>query len=288
MTEGGNRLAEDEIDFAEWKTFEHAGWERASNAYDDTLGKVTRQAVEQLLDLARVAAGCHVLDVATGPGYAAAAAGARGAHVIGIDFSERMIERAWWKYPGIEFRTADAENLPFSDSIFDCVTTSFAIGQFPDSAKAISEACRVLVFGGRFALSHWRVNDPTKGFAMIGDAIARYGNTVEMPRGPADDRFSNRRGLVATLSRSGFDTVSTRSVELRWRVEGADEMFEALANGAVRVGALLRGQSRESSHAIRGRLREGLEPYRAKGAFEFPMPAILAVATKRSPHSAAS
>ena len=66
--------------------FEKRGWDRAANPYHYHFGGLTRQSSLALLDAARVQTGSKVLDVATGPGYVAASARARGADVIGLDF----------------------------------------------------------------------------------------------------------------------------------------------------------------------------------------------------------
>src|SRR5262245_44273640 len=59
--------------------FERAGWESIPGAYHDGFGTLTVQAIGPLLDAAGVGFGISVLDVATGPGYVAAAAARRGA-----------------------------------------------------------------------------------------------------------------------------------------------------------------------------------------------------------------
>src|SRR5262249_58953036 len=60
--------------------FERAGWESIPGAYHDGFGTLTVQAIGPLLDAAGVGFGISVLDVATGPGYVAAAAARRGAN----------------------------------------------------------------------------------------------------------------------------------------------------------------------------------------------------------------
>src|SRR6267378_4108689 len=62
-------------DPAAFRALEHAGWQRAARHYDDAFGSLTRQAIDPLLDSAEVRSGALTLDVASGPGYAAAAAG---------------------------------------------------------------------------------------------------------------------------------------------------------------------------------------------------------------------
>jgi SAM-dependent methyltransferase len=231
--------------------------------------------------MARVLAGRQALDVATGPGYVAAAAGSRGAHVIGIDFSERMIERAWWKYPGIEFRKAEAENLPFGDGIFDCVLINFGMLHFGNPDKALSEARRVLVRGGRLAFTSWRTDDSSAGFGLIYDAIDRFGGAVEMPEGEPYARFAHAPEIERTLKLIGFTQVSVQDLSLTWSVEGADEVLSALEAGAVRTAAILKGQSPDSTAQIRKHLADGLASYRTPSGYDLIMPAIVAGATKR-------
>src|SRR5919201_3514129 len=101
------------IDTAAFHDFEQAGWERAAEHYPNAFGDLTSQAAGPLLDAVAAGPGTRVLDVATGPGFVAAAAAARGAVVTGLDFSSAMIAEAQRWYPRITFREGDAEALPF-------------------------------------------------------------------------------------------------------------------------------------------------------------------------------
>src|SRR5947208_1501982 len=107
--------------------FEQQGWERASEHYGDAFGALTAQIARPLLDAAGVKAGSRVLDVCTGPGIVAAAAAARGADVVGLDFSAAMIVEARRRHPDITFRDGDAEALPFDAGSFDAVVMSFGL-----------------------------------------------------------------------------------------------------------------------------------------------------------------
>src|SRR2546426_1217657 len=113
------------IDPSAFRQFEHKGWQEIASRYDRGFASVTTQSVTPLLDAARVAKGARVLDVACGPGYAAAAAAARGAIATGVDFSSEMVAEARGRYPGIEFLEGDAEQLAFSNSNFDAVVLNF-------------------------------------------------------------------------------------------------------------------------------------------------------------------
>src|SRR5262245_39026675 len=82
------------IDLDAFRQFEHDGWQQIASRYHAGFAAVTTQAISALLDAARVTQGTRVLDVASGPGYVAAAATARGAVATAIDFSSEMVEEA--------------------------------------------------------------------------------------------------------------------------------------------------------------------------------------------------
>jgi 2-polyprenyl-3-methyl-5-hydroxy-6-metoxy-1,4-benzoquinol methylase len=76
------------IDLDAFTAFEAAGWDAKAAGYDDFFGRITGRLVEPLLDAVAVRRGARLLDVATGPGYAAAQAAERGASVVGVDIAE--------------------------------------------------------------------------------------------------------------------------------------------------------------------------------------------------------
>jgi ubiquinone/menaquinone biosynthesis C-methylase UbiE len=155
------------IDPAAFHDFEHAGWQRASEYYGDTFGTLTVQAIGPLLDAARVVEGQRVLDVATGPGYVAGAAAVRGATVTGVDFSTSMVVEARRRYPSVAFEEGDAEALAFDDAVFDAVVMNFGLLHLARPEAAISEAHRVLVPGGRYALTVWANPAEAVGFGVV-------------------------------------------------------------------------------------------------------------------------
>ena len=63
--------------------------------------------------------------MATGTGDLAVALSARGAEVVGLDFSERMLELARAKAPDVRFEAGNALALPYGDGEFDAVTVGF-------------------------------------------------------------------------------------------------------------------------------------------------------------------
>src|SRR5262249_56363460 len=108
-----------------------------------------------------------VLDVATGPGYVAAAAVRRGASVVAVDFSEAMLAEARRHHPAIDFRSGDAEALPFPDASFDAVVMSFGLLHLARPDQALAEAHRVLRPRGRLAFTVWDRPEQAAPFGLV-------------------------------------------------------------------------------------------------------------------------
>jgi demethylmenaquinone methyltransferase / 2-methoxy-6-polyprenyl-1,4-benzoquinol methylase len=96
--------------------------------------------------------GDRVLDSCCGTGDLAVEAERRGGRVVGLDFSEPMLERARRKSGAIEWVRGDALALPFGDSEFDAVTVGFGVRNLSDLEGGLREAARVLRPGGRIAV----------------------------------------------------------------------------------------------------------------------------------------
>lgn len=118
------------------------------------------KATEKLAELCHVDEGKYVLDVGCGVGATPCYLAKRhGCKVVGVDISERMIDRASEraKREGVEdrveFRVADVQNLPFEDDLFDVVVGE-SVTVFPeDKQRAVTEYVRVTKPGGYVGLN---------------------------------------------------------------------------------------------------------------------------------------
>jgi len=257
-----------------FREFEHDGWEKLPKRYHDAFASLTTQAIEPLLDSVLARKGTRLLDVATGPGYVAAAAAARGADTVGLDFAAAMVAEARRNYSKITFKEGDAEDLPFPDSNFDAVTMNFGLLHLGRPERALAEACRVLRSGGRFAFTVWAKPEEARGFGIVLGAIRKHGNVnAPIPAGPPFFRFSDPEESRRALLQAGFEQPQVKAVPQTWRLKSPDELWGFMLGSTVRTGALLRAQTPAALEAIRAEVT-GLS------RSDLPMPAVLAAATK--------
>src|SRR5439155_16772226 len=112
-----------------------------------------RRWKRRVIDLAAPSPDMRAADLATGTGDLAFALAARGARVVGLDMTRRMIELGREKVGGrravLRFLVGDMVALPFTSGSFDIVTTGYGLRNVADLTAAIDEILRVLKPGGQ-------------------------------------------------------------------------------------------------------------------------------------------
>lgn len=165
-------------DLAAVKTRQQAAWSSGDYAIVGTTLQIVGETLCEAVDLRSTH---RVLDVAAGNGNATLAAARRFADVTSTDYVGALLEggkrRAAAEQLDIEFREADAENLPFADSSFDIVLSTFGVMFTPDQDKAAAEMLRVCKRGGRIGMANWT----PQGF--IGQMFKTLGAHLPPPAG---------------------------------------------------------------------------------------------------------
>ncbi|HYI76877.1 MAG TPA: arsenite methyltransferase [Chryseolinea sp.] len=112
-------------------------------------------------EFAKIKEGDTVVDLGSGAGndcfVARSIVGGTG-KIFGIDFTEKMIERAKanaekLEYKNVEFRLGDIENIPLAGGLADVVVSNCVLNLVPDKTQAFAEIFRVLKKGGHFSVS---------------------------------------------------------------------------------------------------------------------------------------
>jgi ubiquinone/menaquinone biosynthesis C-methylase UbiE len=153
----GERKAEQPApDFAAIKAKQRDTWGSGDFAIIGTTLQIVGETLAEAVD---VRAGELVLDVAAGNGNATLAAARRFAHVVSTDYVSTLLEkgarRADAEGLGVEFKVADAEQLPFDDASFDVALSTFGAMFTPEHARTANEMLRVVRAGGRIGLANW-------------------------------------------------------------------------------------------------------------------------------------
>jgi ubiquinone/menaquinone biosynthesis C-methylase UbiE len=168
---------------------------------------------ERLVDLARVARGARVLDVATGIGEPALTAarrvGPKGS-VLGVDLAPGMLEQARErardaKLANAEFREMDAERLELEPASFDAATSRWGIMLMMDPDAVLRGIRRALKPGARVALAVWGPPENVRFISIPTQVAQRELGVPPPPPGTPGPMSMGKPGVLeALLERNGW------------------------------------------------------------------------------------
>ena len=220
----------------DWQSVDE-GWGRKAVEFASLLEVSACREYVAMHQRLHVGAGDRLLDMACGSGLSLELAAARGATGAGIDASPRLVAVAQDRNPAADLRVGDMNDLPWDDATFD-VVTSFR-GIWGTTPRALAEAFRVLVPGGRMGITVW------------GHLKASSGYWALSPLGlAAEQKVVNQAAMVAlgrpgvgenVLAETGFTAVER--VEVPFVFEFADPQTYARALAST-------GPAFEAIHAV--------------------------------------
>ena len=275
------------FDTRRFKAMERAGFNRIAARYADG-AHLRADLASALLDAAALEPGLRVLDLASGPGLLARDAALRvapGGSVLATDIAEAMLAEGARRCGGHAdapcFAAADAEHLCLADTSVDRVLAGLALFIFPHPERALAEMRRVLVPGGRVALSVWGPRESVPLIHRAQDCITRLLPPPKVAR-PSVFRFGEAQVLQDLLTQAGFVDIEIRPCEFSCHFDGADAYWQAfldLAGGAAEAIGRLPEATRQ---ALRAAVADDLTSH-ADGHGGFSVPARTLVAAAQRP-----
>ncbi len=193
-----------------WKSYDSV-----ADEYERLVPPLFQLIARDLVELLRPRVGAAILDVGTGTGVAAEAAGAVGAPsvVVGVDPSLPMLRLARRRVPRLVGGVAPG--LPFPDQTFDAVVANLVLSHFPDAARSVADLVRVLRPGGRLGATAWPEDqdepesDAVEAGGLVELALDHAGLANEAPTKAAagEEWLKDPANLRGVLTGAGLDGV---------------------------------------------------------------------------------
>ncbi|HBX71156.1 MAG TPA: SAM-dependent methyltransferase [Chloroflexi bacterium] len=165
--------------------------------------------LDQMVKIANPQADWLVLDVATGGGHTALKFAPVVKKVIATDITPEMLAAAQ-KFvqsqgaANVIFEPADAQNLPFEDTLFDLVTCRIAPHHFPDCVRFIQQGSRVLKFGGLLLVQdHLLPEDQT---------AAHFIDDFERLRDSSHNQAFSKSQWIQMFEQAGLQVIHTEEI----------------------------------------------------------------------------
>ena len=268
-----------------------SGWQlsgSASEAYERYIVQAFMQGwTRGLLDMASLAAGARVLDVACGTGVVARQVASRvgkHGHVVGVDLNAGMLAMARMlpqppEGAAVEWQEGNVTALPFPEASFDAVLCQQGLQFFPDKPAALQEMRRVLVPTGRLVVSVWRPISHCPWQRSVVEALERHvGSNAAMGLRGAF-ALGDRDELRALITAAGFHTVRIQIDSQVIRYPSLEEFVPGYlsATPAAGVAAILDESTRA---AILRDVKTSLHAYLDDDGLAAPIEAYVVVALK--------
>jgi ubiquinone/menaquinone biosynthesis C-methylase UbiE len=201
-----------------------------ADAYERTVvPAIFDRYARDLIERARpIGASDRILDLGCGTGIVSRILRERlggAANIVGVDVSAPMIEKARSVAPEVDFRQANAMDLPFPDGSFDIVLCQEMLQFVPDRLAALREVRRVLMPGGRFITSAWRPRSEQPFFEALGRVAERHLGKSNDARWSLDGAELGR-----CLAEAGFADIHLETVSFTDRFREFSTRMNAMAS----------------------------------------------------------
>ena len=203
-----------------------AVWSAGGRDYDE-ISRGISDALEHAVRRLQPGAGERVLDLATGTGWTSRLLARRGVRVTGADIAQDLLqaarERAVDEGLDIDYLTGDAEQLPFADSEFDHVISTFGVMFAARPEVAAAELARVCKPGGRLALTTWL---PDSAVVKMFSVMRPYMPAPPTPAPPSPFEWGRRERLQQLLG-AHFELKFEEGVSVHRDTDGESAWLQA-------------------------------------------------------------
>jgi ubiquinone/menaquinone biosynthesis C-methylase UbiE len=161
--------------------------------------------------------------------------------LVATDLNQAMLDHAKQKFrakENVEWKTADATELPFENASFDAVVCQFGLMFFPDKPRAAGEVHRVLKPGGNFLFNVWDAIEHNEMPNLTHKIVSSYFD--DNPPDFYDIPFSyyDRDTLKSLLTSAGFNEVNVSVVPLLEVAASAEGMAHGFIHGNPLINAI--------------------------------------------------
>ncbi len=228
------------------RTF-HAG----SDAYDNFMGRYSRELAGPFADFAGVGQNTRVLDVGCGPGaFASVAVDRAGAvNVCAVDPTPGFVEAFRRRHPGVDVRQEAAEHLSFDDETFDCAAAQLVFHFVSEPDRVVHEMTRVVRSGGVVAACVWDFAEGMEMLRSFWDAALTI--DAEAPDEARTLRFGGEGELAELFDAAALVEIIETTVRVSSRYATFDELWGSLLAGVGPAGAYGARLSADRQDALR-------------------------------------
>lgn len=210
-----------------------------ADGYDDPSMRFFPFVADSLVYKLKPPPGSKLLDVSTGTGAVAIAAGQLigvSGRVHAIDIAEKMLDRVQvhadkMKLKNIDLHEMDACRLDFKPDYFDYVTCSFGLFFLPDMSAALKGFLRVLKPGGKLAFTSFGPNAFMPLIEKFRERMMQYDVEIEAP---AVDRLKDTGICRGLLEEAGAVKVECLGMQCGHHLNNADNWWDVIWNSGLR------------------------------------------------------
>jgi SAM-dependent methyltransferase len=227
----------------------------APDAYGRFMGRYSEPLATRFAELAQPGSGQRALDVGCGPGALTAALVERlgGPSVAAVDPSESFVSAVRERLPGLDVRTASAEELPFPDETFDLALAQLVVQFMTDPEAGVREMARVTRPGGVVAACVWDHAGGLSPLATFWRAVRDLDPAV-----PDESDLPGARDghLVELFARAGLNEATQSSITVRASFADVDAWWQPFTLGVGPAGAYVATLDPDRRESLRARCAE--------------------------------